>query len=207
MKRTAVFCTAICVVMCSVALDKEKEYDFRMSVRDSFAVSETSNWNVKVLKECALRFADVEITPRKGNDFNLVLYFKCDTEDLHQFDTPEKMKSAVFDSTKEYLPYIVEKTIKVVPLSITGLYGFVTVITDKDLARHETVEPGQFRYITRGMIRLTRDSALGFSLMTNELRSPLYRHLMQYVLTFAHQESGTSPHTTTTRAKPSLNPY
>ena len=65
-------------------------------------------------------------------------------------------------------------------------YGCYAVLTDADVAKKKPNEiaEGEFKYIVRGMIRLSPDSALGFSLMVNELDTPGYRELMDYVQGF-----------------------
>jgi hypothetical protein len=61
------------------------------------------------------------------------------------------------------------------------------VFTDKELVDRKPA-PGEFKYITRGMVRVTQDSALGFSILSNELDSPLYRELFDYVLGYVRGE-------------------
>jgi hypothetical protein len=161
-----------------------KSFILRLSVDDTFTVAETRDWAVKVERFMTLRHADVRITPKVGTAFSLLLYFKCDTPDLGNFDTADKMKQVVLLSSQKYLTNCVEKTVQLQPLSHRGRYGFYTVLTDARLAEASKVPAGQFKFITRGMVRLTTDSALGFSLMTNEVTSKEYKALLDYVLGF-----------------------
>jgi hypothetical protein len=94
------------------------------------------------------------------------------------------MRSSVVASSEEYLPYSVEKRVVVKELRVRGWYGFSTVLTDRDLSEKKEIPAGSFKYITRGMVRLSPDSALGFSLMTNELDSSGYKELMDHILHF-----------------------
>ena len=113
-----------------------------------------------------------------------MLYFKCDTADLGNFDSAEKMKQAVVLSSQKYLPGCVEKTVQLHAINHHGRYGFYTVLTDAALANQSKLPEGQFKFMTRGMVRLSTDSALGFSLMTNEVTSQEYRELLDYLLSF-----------------------
>ena len=160
------------------------KHEFVMSLDDRFAVSETEKWRVEVKKYLSLRFADVEVTPKKDKSFSLMLYFKCDTPDLAQFDSFAKIEKSIRSSSQEYLARAVEKKIEVKRLDPKGWYGCYTVLTDANLAKQAKVPEGEFKYITRGMVRLSRDSALGFSLMSNELDSPLYKELLDYITGF-----------------------
>jgi hypothetical protein len=164
------------------------QHELQMSLNDSFSVSENEKWNVTVERSLALRFADVLIEPKEGDAFSLKLFFKCDTPDLAFFDTPERMKEVVITSSEEYLPYSVEESVAVKELSAKGWYGFYAVLTDKELVNKKDIPPAEFKYLTRGMIRLSEDSALGFSLMTNELDTPEYMEMMDYILKFAKEK-------------------
>ena len=153
-----------------------------MSVDDVFRVTDTAQWNVEVEKELMFRFADVKITSESGYPFSMMLYFKSDTPDLARFDTPEKIARSVRASSEPYLPHVVEKEIELQPVPVS--YGFFTVLTDAELAGESNIEPGQYRYLTRGMVRLSTDSALGFSIMTSDIDSPAYEQLLEYVYGF-----------------------
>ena len=156
--------------------------DLRMSMNDVFRVVETPQWSVKVEKLLTLRSADVSITSKSGYAFGMMLYFKCDTPDLAQFDTPDKISRSVRTSSEKYLPGIVEKKIELRPVPVS--YGSYTVLTDADIAKKSAIPPGEYKYLTRGMVRLSKDSVLGFSLMTNDVTSPDYEKLMDYIYSF-----------------------
>lgn len=167
---------------------EEKQHKLRMSLDDTFMVTETEDWKVEVQEELTMRFANVSVTPKEGSDFDLMLYFKCDTPDLAQFDSSEKIKKSVLASSQKYLPYTVEKELELKPLSVKGQFGCYTVITDAGLAGKEIIPEGEFLYLTRGMIRLSDDSTLGFSLMTNEIDTPEYQKLIDYIVSFTKEK-------------------
>jgi hypothetical protein len=181
MKRLIAF---IVVLMPLVARAEEKKHELVMSMDDRFTVAETAKWSVEIEKELALRFANVKILPKKDRTFSLMLYFKCDTPDLAQFDSPAKIERAVRASSEKYLPGAVEKRIELRKLKPGGWYGCYTVITDAELAGKKEVSPGEFKYLTRGMIRLSKDSALAFSLMSNDLDGQEYKEVFKYILSF-----------------------
>jgi len=172
------------VLMIAGTVWAEMTYELRMSLDDTFLVRETANWSINIEKQLTLRFADVRITPKQGYDFSMMLYFKCDTPDLAQFDTPEKMAETVRKSSQKYLPHTVEKSIELHPAGGTSTYGYLTVLTDRQLADKKNPIQGEYKYMTRGMIRLSKDSALGFSIMTNDVTSGEYKTLLDYVYSF-----------------------
>lgn len=177
------------VLLASVASagDNEK-HELRMSLDDTFVVEETDELRVDVKKILSLRYAHVNITPKNDKSFDMQLYFKCDTPDFAQFDSSEKIKKSVISSSMQYLPHIVEKKFELKKLSAKGWYGWYTVLTDAKLANRSTIPNGEFRYLTRGMVRLSPDSALGFSLMTNELDTPKYNELFDYICSFIKEK-------------------
>jgi len=161
--------------------------EIRMSLGDSFRLEVPSDWKIEVERYLPLRFADVKLTPLRGYDFSMMLYFKCDTKDLAMFDTPEKIAESVKKSSESYLPHLIEKEIRLEPIPVKSTYGFYTILTDAEVARKSTYKSGEFKYLTRGMVRLSKDSALGFSLMTNDIDSESYTRLLQYVYGFITQ--------------------
>jgi hypothetical protein len=204
------------------AEEEAKEYRYKMSLDDTFVVKTPEGWTAKEEKYLPLRFANVEIAPKKGGAFSLMLYFKCDTPDLAQFDSMEKIERSLRASSEKYLAGAVEKTLTIKKIgegrgargvarsgdrattgsgdrATTGSgdrattgegekvgYGCYAVLTDAEVAKKQTSEiaEGEFKYIVRGMIRLSPDSALGFSLMVNDLDSPGYREVMDYIQSF-----------------------
>jgi hypothetical protein len=189
MKAIGVFLATV-LFLPSSSFGETKEHKLQMSLNDTFVVKDSEKWRVTVDKVLPLRYGNVKVLPKKGYDFSLMLYFKCDTPDLAQFDSFEKMDRSILASSQQYLPDSVEKKVEIKRLNVKGWYGCSTVLTDKDVAGQKAVPPDQFKYMTRGMVRLSPDSALGFSLMTNQLDSPQYKELMDYVFSFV-KPSGT----------------
>jgi len=69
-------------------------------------------------------------------------------------------------------------------LNVKGWYGWYTVLKDKKLAKKLKTSDYEFMYITRGIIRLSPDSALGFSLMTNEINTKKYKKLFRHIKSY-----------------------
>ena len=167
----------------SLCLASEKEHRLQISMKDTFVVTDSPNMAVEIQKLEPMKFADVKVTPQKGSAYTLMLYFKADTPDLAQFDTPEKIKNSVISSSGQYLTGTVEHNVALNELKLSNGYGYYTMLTYAKLARLAKVPPGEFKYISRGMIRVSADSVLGFSLMTND-RGKLHRELLNYIVSF-----------------------
>jgi hypothetical protein len=178
----------ITILLVGLSLCRAENRELLMSMNDKYTVSDTEKWTVSVLRQLDLRFADVKVLPRQKKSFSLMLYFKCDTKDLAQFDTPEKMKRSVIESSEKYLGNTVEKEIKVEEIKNKGWYGFKTKLTDASLAGKKTIPEEEFLYIIRGMIRLSEDCALGFSLMTNDPNSAETHEIEKYIYSFAKEK-------------------
>jgi len=172
-----------------------EEHELKITYADTYTVKDTGDWQVSIKRYLSWNYADVAIQPKNGKTFSLMLYFESDMPALGkstEFDTPEKMKKRVLDSSKRYLPGIVEKTIEIEEITNKGWYGFKTQFTDADLAG-KPIPPGEFLYISRGMLRLAEHSAVGFSLMTNDLKSDETKKIMDYIYGFAKEKKATPP--------------
>lgn len=183
MKKLIALLLSILLAFASIAA-AGNVHELKMSLDDTFRVAETKDWNVEIERMLTLRFADVKITPKRGYDFSMMLYFKCDTKDLAQFDTPDKIARSVRKSSEKYLSSTVEKKVSLQTIPVKGTYGYYTILTDAEVAGKKNLAPGEFKYLTRGMVRLSKDSALGFSVMTNDINSADYKKLINYVYGF-----------------------
>lgn len=162
--------------------------EIKTSLRDTFYLNPKADWDVELKKGLMLRAYDYSIKPKSSSSFNLMLFFKADTPDLAQFNSPNKIRNSVLTSSQKYKPYIVEKEIKLVEVKEKGTYGYYTILTDKELVNQQTIPNGEFIYMTRGMIRLSEDSALGYSIMTNDIDSKLYQELLDYIYGFIKRD-------------------
>jgi len=158
----------------------------RLNVDEIIEIQENPSWNITIEKELQLRFADIKIKPQNGYPFSMMLYFKCDTKDLAQFDSPEKIARSITSSSEKYLPYILEKKITLQPIPIKSTYGYLTVLTDAEVSKMAKSPQGEFKYMTRGMVRISKDSALGFSIMSNDITSTDYNSLLNYVYSYVN---------------------
>jgi hypothetical protein len=170
---------AMCILPTAAAVAQET-HEIVLGPSDHYEVSETSQWRFDVTRESSERFADVRIKPKQAGDFSLMLYFLSDTPELGRLNTPAKIAAAVTEAAEQYLPLTVEKKVSLQAVSPRGSYGSLAVLTAANL---EGV-PGEFKYQTRGMVRLSPDAALGFSLLSKEVNTASYRQLLNYVYSF-----------------------
>ena len=186
MKKFIYFTTALLLVAADCTAET---HELKMSLFDTYTVQDTDKWSVSVKRYMPIRFAELRVLPKQEKKtFNLALYFYADTPDLAKYDTPKKMKSMLICSLEKYLPHIVEKEIKVEDISNKGWYGFKTMFTDADLVKVKSIPDDQYLYMIRGMIRLSEESALGFSLMTNDPKSAETKEVMDYIYSFAQEK-------------------
>ena len=171
-------------MLVSVSAWAGKPVEIKLTPDDVFRLRETDHWTVTVEDEKPLRFADVRMREKRGYPFALTLSFRADTPDIGQYDAPEKMERAVLNSTQKYMPYIIEKTIALQKVPVTSTYGVFTVITDAEVAQKQKTEPREFKYMTLGMVRLSKNSALVFNLVTPDIDSSEYRKILQYIYGF-----------------------
>ena len=68
-----------------------------------------------------------------------------------------------------------------------GQYGYFLTFTDIKLANETKIPLGQFKYITRGMARISKNAALGFSIMSNEIHTLKYNDILSYIKNFIRE--------------------
>jgi hypothetical protein len=161
-----------------------KQYLVRLAEDENYTVTETKMWNVQLVRAQPLHHADIKVTPKSGKPFSLMLYFKSDTHTQANFDSVEKMKTIIAYSSQSDLKRAGEKELSFQPIDYRGRYGSYAVITNAIPPQLPNATTGPFKFTLRGMVRLSTDSALGFSLQINDQTSKEYKELMDYILNF-----------------------
>lgn len=155
-----------------------KSYTIRLSPEDKFTVKVPDEWNLKkkeyVKNKSAILFADA-----KDSSFSLTMYFdRAGT----MLNSEEKLKKAIIIMAEDVLPRVAEDSVTVKPMELEKSYGFYATFTDKK--ELDPSDPTQFKYMTRGFIRLSDDSVLGFMMLTHKLDDDLHKELMEYLAEF-----------------------
>ena len=159
----------------------------QISVEETFEVVPRPGWTVYPQRELALRFWSLLIRGPEDR-FSLQLNFFCDTKDLARFDTPEKMRRALRRTMAPLLPGALE-TLRKSPAALRtfaprGRFGFAMRITDAKYA-NRTPPAEEWKFLTSGIFRCGRDSALLFTLMTNSIDDAEYAGLLDFVASLA----------------------
>lgn len=187
-------CTVATVLAQSKTIFKElapdETYRLKMSMDDTFIIRGSKAWSVAIGKELPLRFGEVSIIPRQGDDFKLNLRFMCDTSDLAKLDTPAKMRASFIKYIEQFLADSVEKKADPVRMDVQGRFGFQMVLTDAQFAGGKNPPAGEFKYLIPGMIRLSDDSAIAFVLMCNSLEGKPRTEAMDYITRFVKPVRG-----------------
>jgi hypothetical protein len=161
-----------------------KQYLVRLAEDENYTVTETKTWNVQLVRAQPLHHADIKITPKTGKPFKLMLYFKSDTHAQANFDSVAKMKEIITYSSQNDLKRAGVQELSFQPIDHRGRYGAYAVITNAVPPQLPNATTGPFKFTLRGMVRLSTDAALGFSLQINEQTSPAFKELLDYILNF-----------------------
>lgn len=165
---------------------------YRISMDDTFEVIPKPGWTMYPLKELSLRLGIVRIHG-KNDEFSLQLNFVCDTPDLSRLNTPDKMKYSLNRRTQQFFMESLERVrkehIMVRSFAPFGRFGFAVRFTDRKYA-DEKPTAGEWKYLTCGLFRLSEDSVLLFTLMTNTIDDASYVSLLDYIAAFQHPEIG-----------------
>ena len=163
-----------------------------IAMDETFEVAPRPGWTVYPQRELALRFWSLLVRGPEDR-FSLQLNFFCDTKDLSRFDTPEKMRR-IFRKTMA--PMLAEslETQRKIPVAMRtfaprGRFGYAMRITD---ARYAEKLPPQeeWKFLTSGLFRGGKDSALMFTLLTNSVDDAEYAELLDYVASLTIPERG-----------------
>lgn len=200
-KRMAfVLCLAVATVLPAAtafageardAVGAQDRLAFMMSLDDTFEISPRPGWTLEPWGYLPLRFGVVVIRDA-DETFSLKLTFLCDTPDLAQADSPEKMKQWLLDNYADvYYADSLEKQTHV-PLHVQsfapgGRYGCLIRLTDKRFADIPP-PPGEWKMATFGIVRLSADSALAFELLTNSCDDSAYGSVLDYIGSFVKPE-------------------
>lgn len=166
-----------------------QQVTYKISDNDTFTVTAQPGWKLEPQAEMPMRFGAVRLTGPK-DVFSLQLNFIRDTADLAKFDTPEKLLEIQEDSSMR--PYVEslerQKKIPYHNRSFTpaGRFGYVTRSTDKK----SPLPAGEWKYLTIGLCRLSNDSVMAFTLLTNSLDDQEYVKLLDYIASFIVPEPG-----------------
>ena len=166
----------------------------QISVEETFEVVPRPGWTVYPQRELALRFWSLLVRGPEDR-FSLQLNFFCDTKDLSRFDTPEKMRRIFRKTMAPMLAESLETQRKILVAMRTfaprGRFGYAMRITD---ARYAEKLPPQeeWKFLTSGLFRVGKDSALMFTLLTNSVDDAEYAELLDYIASLAIPERGES---------------
>ena len=198
-RMVSVFCLLVATVLSAATAFAGEARDagwaqdrlaFMMSLDDTFEITPRPGWTLEPGRYLTLRFGQVKIRDADGT-FSLKLTFFCDTPDLAQADSPEKMKRWLVDNYAGAYEESLEKQthvpLQVQPFAPTGRYGFLIRLTDKHFA-DPPPPPGEWKMATFGIVRLSADSAMTFELLTNSVGDPAYGSLLDYIGSFAKPE-------------------
>ena len=201
MKRmVCVFCFAVAIVLSAATAFAGEARDagwaqdrlaFMMSLDDTFEIVPRPGWTLEPWGYLPLRFGVVVIRDA-DETFSLKLTFLCDTPDLAQADSPEKMKQWLLDNYADvyYADSLEKQThvpLQVQPFAPGGRYGFLIRLTDKNFA-DVPPPPGEWKMATFGIVRVSADSALAFELLTNSADDSAYGSLLDYIGSFSKTE-------------------
>jgi hypothetical protein len=83
-------------------------------------------------------------SPKKGNDFQVLITVLWDNTGEQDFNSPDKIRTYVQEDGQKFLPKAVETKLLVQQMRGVNNTGYFFSLTDK------APNPGEFRYITRG---------------------------------------------------------
>ncbi|GAA5159378.1 hypothetical protein [Viridibacterium curvum] len=202
-KHTSVIATLLYLLATLMPAQAQTSANLREIVlgpSDRYTLPETNEWRPEVLTEATDRFADVRVRPKQGQALSLTLYFLADPLTQARFNTPDKIAATVTRNAEPSLRQSIERKVTLSPIRVHGSYGSLSVLTAAELRG----APGEFRYQTRGMVRISPEAALGFTLLSNAIDTTEYRQALDYIYDFIQRPRPTAAPATSTRPQPAV---
>jgi hypothetical protein len=121
---------------------------------------------------------EIEISPKKES-VNASCKIEISFPDADRFDTKSRLKLRVEADCKQYEEESVEGKAyaKEFSLSVPGAYGFYCSFTDSAL-RNQPSQPGNYKVVSAGKIRLSRDVLLDVFIGADAFRDETYQQLL-----------------------------
>lgn len=157
-----------------------ESFRVQLSEDDIFRVAAPARWNMRQLKYEKNKTAVFDYVP-EDNSFVLKIFFQRDRIDEHS------VEKLLLRLDKDISRYAGDEEITLEPFDFgegKG-YGFYGVLTDEKTASKENPKPNEFVYMTRGRLRLSKDTVLSFFMLTHEKESELNNKLRQYLCDFS----------------------
>ncbi len=176
MKKTLVTIALIAIGTQAFA----ESYRIQLSSKDRFKVAAPSKWNLEQKKQEKNKYYEFVAVP-KDNSFVLKMFFMKDNGKL---SSPEKIKARLVFGGKAMLEGSVESSVNVKEYKLKKRHGFYSQFTDKETVKRTNPEPNDFLYTTRGYIRISDDSVLGFWMLTHKTEGEVYEMLEKYLFSY-----------------------
>ena len=170
------------VVVCIVSWSAFGEsHRVQLSDDDTFRVSALSKWNMKKLEYVENKKATFSFVP-EDNSFVLKLFFMRDQIDEH---SAARMLQRVSKDLKRFEEKAFSKNTIIEGFDDKKVYGLYGVLKDLETAKRTNPKSNDFLYMTRGRIRLSPETVLGFFMLTHEKDGAVNDRLKRYMCDFS----------------------
>ncbi len=167
---------AISIITLSIQAFSES-YQIQISSKDKFKVSTPSQWTLKQIKYNKNQDAEFTVRP-KDKSFVLKMFFLKVNEKL---DSKEKVKDQLVYDGKEFLSGSVQTKVEVKEMNLKKGFGFYATFTDKETIKKTNPKPTDYPQMTRGYIKLSDDTVLGFWMLTHKTDDKVFKGLAKYL--------------------------
>jgi hypothetical protein len=166
----------ISIITLSISAFSET-YQIQISSNDKFRVSAPSQWTLKQTKYNENQDAEFSIRP-KDKSFVLKMFFLKVNEKI---DSKGKVKDRLIYDGKEFLSGSVQSEVEVKEMNLKNGFGFYATFTDKETIKKSNPKPTDYPHMTRGYIKLSDDTVLGFFMLTHRTDDKVFKGLAKYL--------------------------
>ena len=155
-------------------------YQIQISSKDKFKVSTPSQWTLKQTKYNQNQDAEFTIRPQ-DKSFVLKMFFLRVNEKI---DSKEKVKDQLKFDGKEFLSGSVQTKVEVKEMNLKKGFGFYATFSDKKTINNPNPKPTDYPHMTRGYIKLSDDTVLGFWMLTHKTDDKVFKGLAKYLTSY-----------------------
>ncbi len=127
----------------------------------------SNGWKSEIHRSQEFMPPTLIFSPKKGNDFQLLITVLWDAAGKQDFRSPDKLKAFVMKDGQKLLPKAIEKELTVQQMRGIHSIGYFYTLTDK------APNPGEFRYMTRGGLAVG-NLLLNFTVLYRKENSPFF---------------------------------
>ena len=175
-----VFLAALCAVSVLAGAQNAAPQSFDIPGHGQLQLAVPGGWQVEVDQQAAQLPVTLDFSPRAGAPFHVMLTALWPAPPDTALPDLASVREKVAQAAKAAQSQAVENPVLVKPLSGASNQGYYFTATDR------TPKPGEFKYLTQGMIQVGSVD-VAFSVLTNDGQDSVIKAALEVLRTAAYK--------------------